>query len=259
MQTVTTHGVDVPALGIGTARFDSNSRCQEAVEAALRVGYRHIDTAQMYGTEGAVGDAVAAAGVDRDDVFVTTKLDNGNRDRDAVVESTRESLDALRVDTVDLLLIHSPNRTVALQETLGAMNDLQDDGAVAHIGVSNFSVGQLRDAIRISETPIIANQVEYHPHKDQSRLLDVCVDENVMLTAYSPFDVGDVLDEPVLSEIGERYGKTAAQVTLRWLLQQEMVSTVPKAADPEHIRANFDVFDFELADEEMDEIFRLHR
>ena len=258
MLSVTTQGVEVPALGIGTARFDENDRCRRAVETALEVGYRHIDTAQMYGTEGAVGDALAASDVDREEVFVTTKLDNGNRDHDSVVESTRESLDALRVDTVDLLLIHSPNDTVSLEETIDAMNELQDDGAVANVGVSNFSVGQLRDAMEASETPIIANQVEYHPHKDQSELLEACVDENVMLTAYSPFDVGDVLDEPVLAEIGERYDRTAAQVTLRWLLQQEMVSAIPKAADPDHVRANFDVFDFELTDEEMDEIFGLH-
>lgn len=258
MQFVTTQGVEVPALGIGTARFDETGRCQQAVETALEVGYRHIDTAQTYGTEGAVGSAIAASDVDREEVFVTTKLDDGNRDQDSVINSTHESLDALQVDTVDLLLIHSPNDTVSLEETISAMNELQDNDAVAHVGVSNFSTEQLHDAMDHSETPIITNQVEYHPHKDQSELLEVCVDENVMLTAYSPFDVGEVLDEPVLAEIGETYDKTAAQVTLRWLLQQEMVSALPKAAGSDHIRANFDVFDFELTNEEMDRVFGLH-
>ncbi|MFC6722838.1 aldo/keto reductase [Halobium palmae] len=257
MKFVNAQGVEIPAIGIGTARFDSNNRCREAVETALRVGYRHIDTAQMYGTEGAVGEAVATANVNRKDLFITTKLDTGNRDYDSVINSTHESLEALQLETADLLLIHSPNDTVALEETIDAMNELQDQGAVDHIGVSNFSVGQLRDAIELSETPIVANQVEYHPYMDQSELLKACVNENVTLTAYSPLDVGGVLDDPTLKGIGDQYGKTSSQVSLRWLLQQEMVSTVPKSADEEHIRENFDVFDFELTDEEMGDIFAI--
>ena len=257
MQHVTAQGAEVPALGIGTARFDSNDRCREAVETALDVGYRHIDTAQTYGTEGAVGEALENADVDRGEVFVTTKLDDDNRDHEGVVDSTRESLEELRSDYVDLLLIHSPNETVPVEETIGAMNELQDEGVVRHVGVSNFSVEQLREAIDLSETPIVADQVEYHPHRGQADLLEYCIDENVTLTAYSPLDVGGVADDPTLADIGDRHDKTASQVAIRWLLQQEMVSTVPKAADPEHVRENFDVFDFELSDDEMREVFDL--
>lgn len=257
MEYVTTRGVDVPALGIGTARFDSNDACQQAVETALDVGYRHIDTAQSYGTEEAVGEAVAAAAVDREEVFVTTKLDDDSRDHGAVLESTRRSLAALETDHVDLLLIHSSNETVPLEETIGAMNELQDENLVDHVGVSNFSVDQLRQAMDASDTPIITDQVEYHPHEEQSELLAFCIDENVMLTAYSPLDVGGVMDDVTLAAIGDRYEKTAPQVALRWLLQQEMVSAIPKAGKREHIHENFDVFDFELDDDEMREIFEL--
>ena len=255
MEYVTPQDVEVPALGIGTARFDSEDVCQDAVETALEIGYRHIDTAQMYGTEGAVGQAVSASDVDRDEVFITTKLNNDNRDRDSVIDSTQQSLEELRSDYVDLLLIHSPNDTVPLEETIGAMNELQEDCAVRHVGISNFSVDQLRDAMDASKTPIVTNQVEYHPHHGQAQLLEVCIDEDVMLTAYSPLDVGDVMGDETLAEIGNRYEKTESQVAIRWLLQQPMVSTVPKAAEHKHLRENFEVFDFELTDDEMRRIF----
>lgn len=255
MKTITSGGAEIPALGVGTARFDSNDRCQEAVEAALDIGYRHIDTAQVYGTEEAVGAAVAESDVDREEVFVTTKLDDSNRSRDRVLETTRESLDRLQMDYVDLLLIHSPDQTEPLEETLDAMNELVDAGDVRHVGVSNFSVEQTEQSMELSEAPIVTNQVEYHPHRGQPDLLEFCIDENVMLTAYSPLDVGDVVDDETLVEIGDGHGKTAAQVTVRWLLQQEMVSTVPKAASRDHLRENFDVFDFELSDDEMRRIF----
>ena len=255
MEPITMQGVDVPALGFGTARFDSNDVCQGAVEVALETGYRHVDTAQMYDTEPAVGAAIEAADVDREAVFVTTKLDKGNRDRDSVLASTERSLERLRADSIDLLLIHSPNQTVPLEETVSAMNDLQERGAVDHIGVSNFSVTQLRRAMEHSATPVITNQVEYHPNTEQADLLEFCIDEGVMLTAYSPLDVGDVMDDTMLAEIANRHDKTAPQVAVRWLLQQEMVSTVPKAAEHEHVRENFRVFDFELSDDEMRRIF----
>ncbi|WP_227374306.1 aldo/keto reductase [Haladaptatus halobius] len=255
MEFITAQGVEIPALGFGTARFNSNDVCQQAVEVALETGYRHIDTAQMYGTEGAVGSVVSAAEVDRDEVFVTTKLNDDNRSRNRVLDSTKRSLEELRTDAVDLLLIHSPNETVPIEETVGAMNELQDDGAVRHVGVSNFSVDQLCRAMDASETPILTNQVEYHPHRGQGELLEFCIEENVMLTAYSPLNVGSVMDDTTLAEIGNRHGKTAPQVALRWLLQQEMVSAIPKAAEHEHVRENFDVFDFELTDDEMRRIF----
>jgi len=257
MEYVTPQGVEVPALGFGTARMDTDEERRRAVSAALSAGYRHLDTAQVYGSESAVGDALADSSVDREEVFVTTKLSGDNRAREAVLESTRASLDRLGLETLDLLLIHAPNDEVPHEETLGAMNELRDDGLVRHLGVSNFSVAQTRDAMATSDAPIITNQVEYNVRERQDDLLACCIGEDVMLTAYSPLGVGDLLDEEALATIGERHGKTPAQVAVRWLLQQPMVSTIPMSSSPSHIRENAAVFDFELSTAEMRELFAL--
>lgn len=257
MEYITVDGTSVPALGFGTARLDDYDDQYQAVTTALETGYRHIDTAQVYGSEGGVGDAIADADVSREECFVTTKLADDNRSRDDVLESVEDSLDRLRTDYVDLLLIHSPNDDVSHEETVRAMNELQEQGAVRHVGVSNFSVEQTREAMEYSETPILTNQVEYHPYESQAELLAFCIDEGVMLTAYSPLAVGDVVGDETLESIGDRYEKSASQVALRWLLQQPMVSTIPMSSSPEHIRENFDVFDFELEDDEMRAVFDL--
>ncbi len=257
MEYVTVGGTEVPALGFGTARMDEYDEQYRTVSAALETGYRHVDTAQIYGSEGAVGDAIEESDVDREELFLTTKLADGNRDRDAVLESTAESLDRLGTEYVDLLLIHSPNDGIGHEETIGAMNELQAEGRVEHVGVSNFSVRQTAEAIELSETPILTNQVKYNPYESQADLLAYCIDEGVMLTAYSPLAVGDVVGDEVLESIGERHDKTAAQVALRWLLDQPMVSPIPMSSSPGHIRENFALFDFELDDEELREVFEL--
>jgi diketogulonate reductase-like aldo/keto reductase len=253
---VSVRGVDVPALGFGTARM-TGSECRRAVETALDVGYRHVDTAQMYDNEDAVGDALAASDVPREDVFVVTKIDTDNLAYDDAIRSTRESLERLGVDAVDLLLIHAPREYAPVEETLGAMNDLQAEGCVDHIGVSNFSVEQLDRARECSSTPILTNQVKYHPYYRQDELLSYCTEHDVLLTAYSPLAEGAVVGDERLEAIGERSGKSAAQVALRWLLQQPNVAPIPKAASPEHIEANADVFDVELSREEMERVFDL--
>ena len=256
MEYATARGVDVPKLGFGTARM-TGEKCREAVENALDLGYRHLDTAQMYDNEDAVGDAIAASDVDRSDVFLTTKLNRGNLAHEDALRSFEASLDRLGTDYVDLLLIHAPSDSVPVAETIGAMNDLQEEGTVEHVGVSNFSVEQLREAMEASEKPILTNQVKYHPYHSQDDLLEVCVEEDVLLTAYSPLAKGKVADDETLAEIGDRYGKTPGQVALRWLVQQENVVTIPKAGGRDHQRENLDVFDFELTDEEMERIFEL--
>ncbi|MFB6189567.1 MAG: aldo/keto reductase [Halapricum sp.] len=255
MEYVTAQGVDVPALGFGTYPMQGDS-CRSAVEQALELGYRHVDTAQMYGNERAVGQAIADADVPREDVFLVTKILRRNLAYEDLLESVAESHERLGTD-IDLLLIHSPSHTVPIEKSIEAMNDLQDRGTVQHIGVSNFSVGQLRDAISASATPILTNQVEYHPFEDQADVLEFCIENDVMLTAYSPLAEGQVVGNDLLEGIGDRYGKTGAQVALRWLLQQDPVSAIPKASRPAHIRENVDVFDFELTDEEMTRIFDL--
>jgi len=254
MQQITAGGATVPALGFGTARMDTDEERYRAVSAALDAGYRHIDTAQVYGSEPAVGDAIADSGVDREELFVTTKLSGDNRTHDAVIESTHDSLDRLDTEYVDLLLIHSPDQEVSHEETLDAMNELVDDG-VRHVGVSNFSVEETRAAIEHSDAPILTNQVNYNVHERQDDLLAFCMDHDIVLTAYSPLGVGDCLDDEVLAGIAEEHEKTAAQVAIRWLLQQPLVSPIPMSSNPEHVRANADVFDFELTNDEMHELF----
>jgi diketogulonate reductase-like aldo/keto reductase len=255
MERVTAAGVEVPALGFGTARMDAYETEYRAVETALETGYRHVDTAQIYGSEPAVGDALADAEPDREDVFLTTKLAGENRAYDDVVASTRESLDDLGTSYVDLLLIHWPVPDVPTGETLRAMNDLRDDGLVRHVGVSNFSVPQLREARAASEAPILTNQVEYHVGNRQDELLAYCVEAGVMLTAYSPLGVGELLDDETLVAVGDRRERTVAQVAIRWLLQQPMFATVPMSSSPAHVRENYDVFDFALSGAEMRELF----
>ncbi|WP_049901045.1 aldo/keto reductase [Halococcus agarilyticus] len=255
MEHVTIQGVSVPAIGLGTWRM-TGPTCRRAVSTALDCGYRRVDTAQAYGNEREVGAAIDVADVDREDVFLTTKLDAGNRDRDSVLDSTRESLDKLRTEYVDLLLIHQPNPVADLSETLDAMDELVDEGSVEHIGVSNFGVERLHTARQHADAPILADQVQYHPFWDQTTLLDYCQINDIMLTAYSPLAHGGAVDDDVLRDVGARYGKTPAQVALRWLVQQENVSTIPKSTSPEHLEANLQVFDFELTDAEMDAIAR---
>lgn len=257
MEYVSVHGVEVPALGLGTARMKGDE-CRDTVEAALDLGYRHIDTAQMYDNEEAVGDAIADSTVDREDVFLVTKILRDNLSYEDVLRSFSESLARLQTEYVDLLLIHAPSRTVPIEASLRAMNELQAQGRVEHIGVSNFSVDQMQDAIDASETPILTNQVEYHPFERQDDVLEFCIESDVMLTAYSPLNKGD-LSHPTLAEIGSQKGKTPAQVALRWLLQQDTVSAIPKAARRTHLKENLDVFDFRLTSEEMEQVFQLDR
>ena len=250
--TVSAGGVEIPVLGFGTARM-TGDECRRAVEAALEVGYRHVDTAQMYDNERAVGEAIAASDVAREDVFVVTKVHPDDAAFDDVIASTRGSLERLGLSRVDLLLLHAP-ADPPLEETLAAMNELQDEGAVDHVGVSNFSVGQLESARQLSETPIVTNQVKYHPYHRQDDLLEYCLAHDVCLTAYSPLAEGAVPGDDRLAEIGEPYGKSAPQVALRWLIQQPNVTAIPKAASRRHIEANADVFDFELSDDAVDAV-----
>lgn len=256
MKSVSSHDVEVPVLGLGTYRL-RGATCTESVRTAIEMGYRHIDTAEYYNNQPAVGRAIDEASVDREEIFLTTKVWRSNLAYDEVLRSARESLGALGVDTVDLLLIHWPSHSVPVEETLDAMTRLHREGNVRHIGVSNFSVAQLREAIQAAEIPILTNQVQYNPVHGQTDLLEFCRDNDVLLTAYSPLAKGSVARNETLAAIGERYDKSAAQVALRWLLQQEAVAAIPKAASTGHLRENLDVFDFTLTDDEMRRVFAL--
>jgi 2,5-diketo-D-gluconate reductase B len=238
---------DIPPLGFGTWLIKGRD-CTEGVEDALSLGYRHVDTARAYENEAEVGEGLARSGVPRDEVWLTTKLWRAGLRRDEVREQLEGSLRALATDHVDLLLIHWPNDDVPLDETLGAMAELRDEGKVRHLGVSNFPVRLLREAAGIE--PIYTNQVEYHANLGQDKLLGACRELGVIVTAYSPFAHGELLRDPVLTEIAEAHGATPAQVALRWLLDQPDVVTVPKASSHENRKANLGALDLELTDED---------
>src|SRR5215207_636805 len=256
MEYQTIKGEKVPSLGLGTYRYTGGT-CAQSGGRAQYMGYRHVDTAQMYDNEGEVGRGIEGAGVDRGKIFLTTKVWPSDFAYDRVIRKTRESLKKLRTDYVDLLLMHWPGEGVPLEETLGAMRELQEDGSVLHVGVSNFSPSLVREAAEHAE--IFCNQVQYHPYRNQKALLEQAQEMDYLLTAYTPLSRGGVQRDKTLGEIGEAHNKTATQVALRWLLQQDKVCAIPKATGEEHLRENLDVFDFELSDEEMDRIFSLGR
>jgi 2,5-diketo-D-gluconate reductase B len=237
-------GARVPALGLGTWQL-SGRGCFEAVRQALDLGYRHIDTAQMYGNETEVGWAVRESGL-RDQIFLTTKLAPGNHAAAAVERSTEESLRRLATDHIDLLLIHWPTGEVPLGETLGALAALRNAGKTRHIGVSNFNVTLLDEAVGAHGADLLCNQVEYHPYLSQRAVLAAVRRHGLILTAYSPLARGRVQRDPVLTAIGRNYDKSPAQVALRWLLDQDAVA-IPKASRRAHLAANLAVFDFALS------------
>lgn len=258
MQFKSIRGINVPEIGLGTYKL-YGKECSRTVREAIDIGYRHIDTAQMYKNEKEIGDAVKISGVDREEFFVTTKIWHTNLDHDDVLQTVEESLRQLRMPYVDLLLIHWPNEQYPLVQTLEAMMVLKDQGKAMNIGVSNFPLSMMKHVVEDLRVPAFANQVEFHPFLSQFDLLDYSYENDFMITAYSPLAQGDVLKNEKLVEIGSDYGKSAAQVALRWLIEQENVVAIPKASSAEHLKANIDVFDFELTDEHFEEIDELEK
>jgi 2,5-diketo-D-gluconate reductase B len=247
MTTIELKDVRVPALGFGTWLVTGQD-ATDGVREALEIGYRQIDTARAYENEREVGRGIAESGVPRDEIFLTTKVPHDEATAAEVDRDADESLERLGVDHLDLLLLHWPNSEVPLEETLNALNKVREDGRTRNIGVSNFPAGLLEQAIGIA--PVFCNQVEYHPFLDQSRLLELARANEVLITAYSPLAHGKVPDDGTLTRIGSKYGKSAGQVALRWLLDQPGVSPIPKASSRARREENFDVFDFELSDDD---------
>lgn len=258
MQFKSAQGTEIPEIGLGTYRL-YGKECKKTVSEAIGIGYRHIDTAQIYQNEKEVGDAIQASGIEREEFFITTKIWHTNLDHDDVLQSVEDSLRQLKTLYVDLLLIHWPNKQYPLEQTLEAMLSLKDQGKALNIGVSNFPVGLTKTVIEELRVPIFTNQVEFHPLLGQFDLLDLSYDNDFLITAYSPLGQGNVFAEKTLQNIGSEYGKTAGQVSLRWLIEQENVVAIPKATSRDHLAENFDVFDFELSDEHFEEIDNLNK
>ncbi len=237
--------MSMPALGLGTWQL-RGSACTTAVGKALELGYRHIDTAEMYGNEAETGVAIAASGIPRSEIFVTTKLWRNHLGAREVGPALAASLKRLRTDYVDLLLIHWPSADTPLAETLAAMAAERAAGRARAIGVSNFPAPLLREAIERHGAPIACDQVEYHVRLDQGPLLDYARARGVAVVAYSPLGQGGLARDRVLAGIGAKYGKTAAQVALRWLVEQPGIAAIPKASGESNLRRNLEVFDFAL-------------
>lgn len=250
MHDVHVHGASLPALGFGTFRM-SAEEVGHILPLALKTGFRHVDTAQIYGNEAAVGDALASSGVPRQEIFLTTKVWVENFPGDKFIASVDDSLAKLKTDYVDLLLLHWPKSPVPLADQIGALNALVKAGKVRHIGVSNYSAALMDQAVQLSEAPIVTNQVEYHPYLDQRIVHEAAAKHGMALSAYFAMADGKVPQEPLLREIGARYNKTAAQVVLRWLVQQSNVVALSKTASEHRLAENFAVFDFALNDQEM--------
>jgi 2,5-diketo-D-gluconate reductase B len=252
---VTSGGAHIPAVGLGT--WDLRGRtCAPVVEQALRLGYRHIDTAEMYGNEREVGEGIRASGIGRDDVFITTKVWPDNLAPADLERSTKESLARMRLAHVDLLLIHWPSPRVPLAETLGALCRMKQAGFTRHIGISNFTVPLIAKAVRLATEPLVTNQIEWHPYLDQSKVVAACRRHGLAITAYSPIGRGRAGGDAKLRTIGTHHGKTAAQVSLRFLVQEGAI-VIPKTSKRERLEENLAVFDFELDPSEMDEIRKL--
>jgi 2,5-diketo-D-gluconate reductase B len=252
MRYVEANGAKIPAIGLGTWELRGRA-CARLVEQALKLGYRHIDTAQVYENEREVGEGLRMSGVRRDDVFVTTKVWTTHFAPNDLVRSTKESLAKLRLSEIDLLLLHWPNPQVPLSETLGALARVKELGMVRHIGVSNFTVALIEEAVAACPSRLACDQVEYHPYLDQTKVREACARHGMGLVAYSPVAKGRIKDDATLTRIGRAHGKTAAQVCLRWLVQQD-VSAIPRTSRIERLSENIDIFDFTLSNEEMAEI-----
>lgn len=259
MQNVDANGASIPALGFGTFRM-SKPEVADVLPAALAQGFRHVDTAQIYENEDAVGAAIAASGVARDEIFLTTKVWVTNFAADRFAASVEESLTRLGTDHVDLLLLHWPGGSEVPREVqIDQLNRVQVRGLTRHIGVSNYSIPQMNEAVRLSDAPLVTNQVEYHPYLSQAALLAAAQARGMSLTAYYSLADGHVADDAVLQQIGAAHGRTAAQVALRWLIQQPGVAALTKTARLSRLPENFAIFDFALDEAEMAAIHALAR
>ena len=254
--TITVDDVEIPLLGFGTWQLEPKD-ARRMVAEALRIGYRHIDTAWIYKNEKAVGEGLRDSGLARDDFFLTTKIWVEHFDHDGLLRQAQESADSLGT-VPDLLLLHWPKTTPSFEETLGALNEARDQGLTRSIGVSNFPSREFRQAQALSKARLITDQVEHHPYLGVDQLVATAAELGSSITAWSPLAQGKIADDPTISQIGQAHGKTNGQVTLRWLIQNRIIA-IPRTSKESRARENFDIFDFELSAEEMQRMNTLDR
>src|SRR5438094_9742456 len=257
MQVVEANGARIPLVGLGTWELRGRA-CARVVEQALRLGYRHIDTAELYDNEREVGEGLHAAGIGRDEVFITTKVWPSHFAPRDLERSAQQSLARLRLTEVDLLLLHWPNPQIPLRDTLGALCKVKRAGLASHIGVSNFTVALIEQAVKLANEPLVCNQIEVHPFIDQSKGSASCRRHGMATVAYRPVARGGVSRHPLLARIAQAHGKTPAQVSLRFLVQRG-IAVIPRTSRRERLSENLAIIDFELSEGEMGEIARLAR
>ena len=251
MHAIAANGASIPAIGFGTWTLD-DAGAEAMVAAALGAGYRHIDTAAMYGNEAGVGAGLKAGGVARDDVFLTTKVWSDQISDGALQASLERSVAKLGVEQVDLALIHWPSKTIPLDESIGALNDAKAEGLARHIGVSNFTIPLMEEAVSLSDAPLVCNQIEYHPLLNQSRVIEAARGHGMAVTSYCPLSRGgDLFADPAVADPAARLGVSPAQIVLRWHMQQDGVVAIPRTSNPARLPGNIAIFDFELTPEEM--------
>jgi len=249
MDPLQTQGISLPRLGLGTYRMQG-AVCREAVESALALGYRHIDTAEMYANEDAIGAALASAKVPRGDLHVTTKVWPENLAPDAIRRAFDNSMKKLKLEFVDLYLIHWPARGMNLPAALETLMKLKEEGRTRAIGVANFTVGLLKQSVEEIGAPIACNQIEYHVMLDQSKVMRYMAEKSIPLVAYCPLAQGRAASDETLTAIGDKHGAAPAQVALKWLLDQKGVAAIPKASRRESQQANLDALTLQLDDED---------
>jgi len=249
MENLQTQGISLPKLGLGTFRMQGDV-CRTAVESALRLGYRHLDTAEMYANEEAIGAAVAASGVARRDLHITTKVWNENLAPDAIRRAFDASLKKLRLDHVDLYLVHWPSRNMNLPAIFETLMKLKQEGRTRAIGVANFTTALLKTVVEEIKAPIACDQVEYHVMLDQTAVVKYLKAKSIPLVAYCPLAQGRVASDATLAKIGKKHNASAAQVALKWLLDQDGVAAIPKASRAESQQANLDALKVRLDDED---------
>ncbi|UIJ73785.1 aldo/keto reductase [Aurantimonas sp. HBX-1] len=250
MKIIEAHGARIPSIGLGTYTLEGQT-CVDMVARAIEAGYRHIDTARMYGNETEVGEGIRRSGIDRSELFVTTKIWWTDITEPLLVPTARKAVEALGIGPVDLLLIHWPNHEVALEESIDALNEAAEQGLTRHIGVANFTSAMVDEASAMSSRPLVCNQVEYHPFLSQEDVLAACRRNEMAMIAYSPIGQGgEVLGHPVVREAAEHHGKSPAQIVLRWEIEQDMVGAIPRTSNPQRLRENLEIFDFALTEAE---------
>lgn len=250
-------GDKIPGVGFGTYKL-TGSQGIKAIENALDVGYRHIDTAEGYNNQPEVSQAIKNSKLSRRELFITSKVGYDNLHYDDVIAACEKTLQELSTDYLDLYLIHWPNKKIPIEETVRALAKLKSDGKIKNIGVSNFTIKHLEELNDLTDEEIVVNQVEFHPYLNQEDLYKYCKDNNILLTAYSPIARGEVFGDSIIAKIAKKYGKDEAQITLKWMIQKDII-VIPRSSNPAHIKSNYQLFDFKLNKQEMASIDNIER